>query len=439
MEPKSNKRQKKDGGTNCSSQSTKHKQQKHFYIYGNYHTYYGYRIDQALDEDPRMKVLKKEWFEGRDCLDIGCNEGFITISIAQKFACRSILGIDIDDKLIGRARRNLKAMAGFEENGETIKQSAEERNKVNNLEDTDKMEQSNRDEARSNEFIVTEREEQSSEDTTNELGDADSRSLRDEVNQLFRGSGSDNLAQDKDRLNELEGMDMKGQSFEDKDVTKDLGGADSGSIRDESSQLLRGSGSDNLTKDKERVNELESADMRRHSFEDKVVTKDLKCSYRRFFRHGTKQMLRNPGSDDVEGKFKDPDLLERVRFRTENFIQKFPSVLDAAYDTVLCLSVTKWVHLNWGDEGLICLFAKIWQILRPGGILLLEPQPWKSYERKRLVSEVAVENFREIIFKPGAFRDILLDKIGFRSMEMISMHVPNSTAGFNRPIYLLRK
>jgi 7SK snRNA methylphosphate capping enzyme len=118
MESQSNKMQRKDEGGNCSGQPTKRKQRKHFYIYGNYHTYYGYRIDQALDEDPRMKVLKNEWFEGRDCLDIGCNEGFITISMAQKFACRSILGIDIDDRLIGRARQNLKAMAGVEEDGE---------------------------------------------------------------------------------------------------------------------------------------------------------------------------------------------------------------------------------------------------------------------------------------------------------------------------------
>lgn len=44
---------------------------------------------------------------------------------------------------------------------------------------------------------------------------------------------------------------------------------------------------------------------------------------------------------------------------------------------------------------------------------MLEPQPWKSYERKRLVFEVTVENFREIIFKLDAFMDILLDKIGF--------------------------
>lgn len=391
MEPKSNKRQKKDEGGNCSSQPTKRKQRKHFYIYGNYHTYYGYRIDRALDEDPRMKVLKEEWFKDRDCLDIGCNEGFITISIAQKFACRSILGIDIDDKLIGRARQNLKAMAGVEEDGETIKQSAEE-DKVNKPDDADRMDQSNEDEDRSNELEVTEREEQSSEDTASELGGADSGSLRDVAGQLLRGSGSDNLVEDKGGVNELEGTDMKEQG----------------------------------------------TDMKEQSFEDKNVTKELKCRYMRFFRHGTWQISRDSGSD-VEGKFKDPDLLERVHFRTQNFIQKFPSDLDATYDTVLCLSVTKWVHLNWGDEGLIRLFAKIWQVMRPGGILLLEPQPWKSYERKRLVSQVAVENFRDIVLKPGDFRDILLDKIGFRSMEMISTIVPNSTAGFNRPIYLLRK
>jgi hypothetical protein len=29
------------------------------------------------------------------------------------------------------------------------------------------------------------------------------------------------------------------------------------------------------------------------------------------------------------------------------------------------LSVTKWVHLNWGDDGLITLFSKIWGLLLP--------------------------------------------------------------------------
>lgn len=34
-----------------------------------------------MDEDPRLKVMKKEWFEGKDCLDIGCNSGIMTIHI----------------------------------------------------------------------------------------------------------------------------------------------------------------------------------------------------------------------------------------------------------------------------------------------------------------------------------------------------------------------
>ncbi|EHA8588273.1 putative lactoylglutathione lyase, chloroplastic [Cocos nucifera] len=53
-------------------------------------------IDRNEKEDPRLMVMKREWFDGKDCLDIGCNQGLITIEIAKKFFCRSILGIDID-------------------------------------------------------------------------------------------------------------------------------------------------------------------------------------------------------------------------------------------------------------------------------------------------------------------------------------------------------
>lgn len=39
------------------------------------------QVGQDLEEDPRLKVMKREWFEGKDCLDIGCNSGLVTISI----------------------------------------------------------------------------------------------------------------------------------------------------------------------------------------------------------------------------------------------------------------------------------------------------------------------------------------------------------------------
>ena len=47
----------------------------------------GSQISQDLDEDPRLKVMKKEWFEGKDCLDIGCNSGIITITIGKSILC----------------------------------------------------------------------------------------------------------------------------------------------------------------------------------------------------------------------------------------------------------------------------------------------------------------------------------------------------------------
>ncbi|KAL2653300.1 hypothetical protein R1flu_021428 [Riccia fluitans] len=101
--------------------------------------------------------------------------------------------------------------------------------------------------------------------------------------------------------------------------------------------------------------------------------------------------------------------------------------------------MTKWVHLNWGDEGLVRLFAKIFHILRPGGTLVLEPQPWKSYQRKAHVCEATREHFNTIQLRPWHFTEILLDKIGFKSYRQISTAVPGSTAGFDRSLFLYFK
>lgn len=77
--------------------------------FGNYNRYYGYR-NPHQDLDTRLTVFtqRKELFYGKDILDIGCNIGHITLSVARDFTARSVTGIDIDKKLINIARKNVK-------------------------------------------------------------------------------------------------------------------------------------------------------------------------------------------------------------------------------------------------------------------------------------------------------------------------------------------
>lgn len=47
-------------------------------------------------------------FYGKDVLDIGCNIGHVTFSVARDFGAKSIVGMDIDRKLINIARKNVQ-------------------------------------------------------------------------------------------------------------------------------------------------------------------------------------------------------------------------------------------------------------------------------------------------------------------------------------------
>lgn len=82
-------------------------QQKKKFQYGNYNKYYGYR-NPSNSEDTRVRLLRREWFEGKDVLDLGCNSGHLTLYIAKMLRPTRILGLDIDGGLVHAARKNIR-------------------------------------------------------------------------------------------------------------------------------------------------------------------------------------------------------------------------------------------------------------------------------------------------------------------------------------------
>lgn len=104
------------------------------------------------------------------------------------------------------------------------------------------------------------------------------------------------------------------------------------------------------------------------------------------------------------------------------------------------LSVSKWIHLNFGDAGLRMLFDKVYKLLSPGGLFLLEPQPWKSYKQAMRKQDMPTE-VRELLpqlkLRPDNFQKLLLQEVGFR--EVTKLQVRESAEGFNRPLLLFRK
>ncbi|KAK5848020.1 hypothetical protein PBY51_005676 [Eleginops maclovinus] len=103
------------------------------------------------------------------------------------------------------------------------------------------------------------------------------------------------------------------------------------------------------------------------------------------------------------------------------------------YDVIICLGVTKWVQLHSGDGGVATLFRRAYQSLSPGGLFILQPQPWSSYCRSKRASERTCDAFRTLRFRPEQFTWYLTEREGFTSYRMLTH------TGDKRPIYLFNK
>ena len=51
-------------------------------------------------------------------------------------------------------------------------------------------------------------------------------------------------------------------------------------------------------------------------------------------------------------------------------------------------SVSKWIHLNGGDDGLLTFFRRVHGVLRNSGTFVLEPQEWDTYAKAKRMDSV---------------------------------------------------
>lgn len=129
-------------------------------------------------------------------------------------------------------------------------------------------------------------------------------------------------------------------------------------------------------------------------------------------------------------------------FRCANYVLKDESLINSEtqqYDVILCLSVTKWIHLNFGDAGLKLAFKRMFNQLRPGGKLILEAQNWASYRKKKNLTETIYNNYKSIEFFPNKFNEYLLSsEVGFSHSYCLGAP-RHMNKGFCRPIQLYAK
>jgi 7SK snRNA methylphosphate capping enzyme len=104
----------------------------------------------------------------------------------------------------------------------------------------------------------------------------------------------------------------------------------------------------------------------------------------------------------------------RVNFVSADWVGSQNPATSGPYDVILALSVVKWIHLEHLDEGLVSFFRKCYLSLVDGGYLVLETQPWQSYEKAVRPHKAPhfKENLERLEYRPETCFDKLLQEQG---------------------------
>ncbi|KAK0482376.1 Bicoid-interacting protein 3-domain-containing protein [Armillaria novae-zelandiae] len=142
-----------------------------------------------------------------------------------------------------------------------------------------------------------------------------------------------------------------------------------------------------------------------------------------------------------------------VSFRASDWVNNQIPEDSEPYDIILAFSISKWIHLNQGDEGLERFFHRAHTVLRSGGTLVLEPQSWDSYKKAKRLDKGLKDRAATLKIRPEDFEQ-LLSCIGFgparhfgltgeggtfRSCTVLLPLSDEPCIGFRRPVDLYVK
>ncbi|KAF9459736.1 Bin3-domain-containing protein [Collybia nuda] len=124
-----------------------------------------------------------------------------------------------------------------------------------------------------------------------------------------------------------------------------------------------------------------------------------------------------------------------ISFRTADWTSTEIPEDAERYTVVIAFSISKWIHLNTGDEGLKNFFRRVYQVLEPRGAFVLEPQAWDTYAKAKRMDERLKENAKDLKLRPDDFENILTS-FGFGRAQHFGT---TGEGGFRRPVDMFIK
>ncbi|KAF8605741.1 Bin3-domain-containing protein [Ceratobasidium sp. AG-I] len=127
-----------------------------------------------------------------------------------------------------------------------------------------------------------------------------------------------------------------------------------------------------------------------------------------------------------------------VSFYASDWANQGCATDQAGYNVVIAFSVSKWIHVHGGDEGLKLFFTRVRDVLRAcatdtsPSIFILEAQPWAGYRSamRKAGARDTQELQSKVTINPDDFSDILAE-LGFSQPRRAGVV---GDGGFKRPV-----